>query len=253
MPLSILTLRVVLLYLLGLVICAVHHSQADSHIWRSGVRDYRWFTQRRPLQDTAEKKISYGRLVDPREPVQPAIYAPQMGLSRNYAIEPLRIETTIERPVPPVPVASSRPRAIPFGRDTFRFPSPVAPPSSAQSYSLYPQHLQAVVGNVSAIATGGAGEPSLAGSWPQLNPQEPPQRKQRPPQRVAGDSHFTGLLPTSTPLSDPATVEQGVQNTLLSTAVRSRPSGPRKPSASIRPRPPPLDLSLVSSHGELER
>jgi hypothetical protein len=254
-PSSLLTLRIVLSYLVGLVVCAVHHSEADSHVWRSGVRDYRWFTQRRSLQDPAETKLSYGRLVDPREPTgPPAIYAQQMGLTRNYSIEPLRINTTFERPVPPVPVASSGSQVIPFGRDTYRFPPPAPlPSSSSQPYSLYPQHLHATVGNVSAV-TPRVGEPSPpAGSWPRVNPQEPLQRKERPPHRAASDFSPIGVPAAASPPSNLETAEQRNQNAPLPSAARSRPSGPRIPSASQRPRPPPLDLSRVSSHNELER
>ena len=271
----------VLSYLVGLVVCAVHHSQGDSRVWCNGVRDYRWFTQRRPVEDAAEKNLSYGRLVDPREPSgPPTIYAQQMGLSRNYAIEPLkiettteprriettieplrvettveplRIETTIERPVPPVPTASSASRAIPFGRDSYRFPRPTPPSTSVQSYSLYPQHLQATVGNlpVAPIRAGGPSPPPT-GPWPRSNPQEP--LRKRPPQMAASGLSANQPPAPDPPPSNPEMEEQGVQGGSLSSAARSRPSGPRTPaSASRRPRPPPLDLSQVSSHNEPER
>lgn len=244
---------VVLFYLLGLVVCAVHHSQGDSHVWRSSVRDYRWFTQRK--QSEVETKPSYGKLVDPTEPSgQPTIYAQQMGLAKNYSVEPLKIDTNVERPVPPVPAASSRSRAIPFGTDSYRFPhNPPPPSSSVQSYSLYPQHLQATAGILPAVSVpAGAGErsPPPAGVWPRSNPQEPIRRKERPAQSSA--SKYSPNEPSSSQ-ANPEMAEQGVHNASLSSVGRGRPSGPRTPSTSQRPRPPPLDLSRVSSHPGPER
>ena len=200
--------------------------------------------QRKPSE--AETNLSYGKLVDPRESSgPPAIYAQQMGLARNYSIEPLKIDINIERPVPPVPVASASTRVIPFGRDASRFPhNPSLPSSSTQSYSLYPQHLQATSGILPVVpARAGERSPLPAGHWPRSNPQEPLRRKERP-----STSNFSSNDPPVTGFSqsDPEMAERGAQSTSLSSPGRSRPSGPRTPFTSLKPRPPPLDLSRVS-------
>jgi hypothetical protein len=240
-----LNMRLVLSYLLGLVICAVYHSQGDNHVWRSGVRDYRWFTQRKQLE--VETKLSYGKLVEPGESAG-ILYAQQMGLTRNYSIEPLKLETTVERPVPPVPAASSRSRAIPFGRDSYRFPRKPTPASaSTQPYSLYPQHLQATVGIPPAVlARDQEPSPPPGGIWPRSNPQEPLRRKERPPQGSASKIYPNEPPVSIPPQSDSEMAEQGGYD--ASSAARPRPSGPRRPSTSQRPRPPPLDLSRVSPY-----
>ncbi|KAF8488784.1 hypothetical protein JB92DRAFT_3015426 [Gautieria morchelliformis] len=235
-----------LTYLLGLVVCAVYHSQGDSHVWRSGVRDYRWFTQRKPLE--VETKLSYGKLVEPGES-SGILYAQQMGLTRNYSIEPLKLETTVERPVPPVPAASPGSRAIPFGRDSYRFPRKPTPTSaSTQPYSLYPQHLQATVGMLPAVlARDREPSPPPGGIWPRSNPQEPLRRKERQPQSSASKISSNEPHAFISSQYSPEMAEQGAHDA-SSSAARSRPSGPRRPSTSQRPRPPPLDLSRVSPY-----
>jgi len=245
-----LTSITLLSYLLGLVICAVHHSQEDSQVWRSGVRDYRWFTQRKPMQDPPDTAFSYGKLVDPKESAgpPPTIYAQQMGLARNYSIEPLKIESTIERPVPPVPAASSGSRPIPPSNDYRQVARPTPQPStSLDSYSLYPQHLQATVGSLPTVPPRASERsPPPAGPWPRTNPQEPLRRKQRPAPGAAPNLS-SNMIPTSVSApSGPEMAERGAQIASLSSAARSRPSGPRTPS-SHRPRPPPLDLSRLTS------
>jgi len=237
-------------YLFALVISAAYHNQEDSQVWRSGVRDYRWFTHRESLNSPLDTPFSYGKLVDSKEKSgpPPAIYAEQMGLGQTYSVEPLRIESSIERPVPPVPAASSGPRLISKDTNTRRAAPPPNP--ATDSFSLYPQHLQATVGGLPAVpARAGERTPPPAGSWPRSNPQEPFRRKQRPAPDAVPNPSSTVPRPPIPAQSEPEMAERDAQVAILSSAERSRPSGPRTPS-SHRPRPPPLDLSRLSSHTE---
>jgi len=233
-------------YLLCLVVCAVYHSQDNSHVWHSGVRDFHWFSQPKSSQNPPDAAFTYGKLMDPRDPNLPPIYARQMGLAKNYTVEPLSFTSTTvqlanptraEYPVPPVPAAPSDIRNMSQRIDDYRvtYPSPL-PPSS--QYSLYPQHLQSAVTPAIPPRAGGP-TPPPAGSWPRTKPQEPI-RKQR-------------LSQSSNKRTEPSTLTRGPemvrQNTQedpsLPSNARSRPSGPR--ILSQRPRPPPLDLSRLNS------
>jgi len=222
-------------YLLGLVICTVHHHHEDSNVWRSGVRDYPWFT---PAASLPTPVSSYGKLIDPREK-QPTngVYAQQIGLAATYSVEPLALDA---RPVPPPPVASIV-QNTQVRRAAPPPPPAAAAPTASNSLSLYPQHLQATVGQLPAIPGRVSGHsPPPAGSWPRSQPQEPLPRKQRPSPDAALSPAFR--FP---PARLDAPQEKTTRNT--SSAARPKPSGPRTTSTSSlqRVRPPPLDLSRV--------
>lgn len=241
-----LTAPPVLSYLLALVICAVHHNQEDRRVWTSGVRDFGWFTHRESLHTPHATSFSYGQLIEPKEVYgpPPAIYTRQIGLAPAYTVEPLRIESSRERPVPPVPAASHGHRLIAKDNGTRRAASDPHP-SAPNSLSLYPQHLQAAGGALPAVPARASGaSPPPAGSWPRTNPQEPARRKQRPaPGPGAARSASSAAAPAA-PVSaraKPETADAG--------AARSKPSGPRTPSTR-RHRPPPLDLSRLSTQDE---
>ncbi|KAF8580914.1 hypothetical protein K439DRAFT_268886 [Ramaria rubella] len=225
-------------YLLGLVVSAVHHSQADSNVWRSGVRDFQWFTQRKVTYDLPRSTPSYGKLSEPKiSSGPPPIYAQQMGLPVNYFIEPL----TIQRPMPPILVATSGSQII---ANEYSHARPATPPApSPYQYSLYPQHLQATVGvlpNLSSRASGSS--PPPAGIWPRSNPQEP-----KPKRHAHGSAPNLSASVVIVPDSPgPRKAGRRGQSEPMLSAARSRPSGPRM--SSQRPRPPPLDLSSLTKN-----
>ncbi|KAF8522215.1 hypothetical protein BU17DRAFT_87315 [Hysterangium stoloniferum] len=247
-------------YFMGLVICAVYHSHEDGSVWYSGVRDYRWFAPSKSHQDLSDS-FSYGKMVEPKEvSTVPPIYARQMGLTKGYTVEPLRIETNlaasrpahwVEFATPAGPVTSAEPLNFPqrteFNHNISQGPSAPAPvhsshSHSSHSHSLYPKHLQStVVPQVLPTRTGGS-TPPPAGSWPRSNPQEPIRRSK--PRTNTGDSFTPSLGLPQAPA--PATKAPEMAPQVPPEMARPRPSGPRTLSTQRpRPRPPPLDLSRL--------
>lgn len=250
-----------LTYLLGLTICAVYHNQQDSHIWQSGVRDFQWFTRQKSAGNPPEAAFTYGKIVDPREPSYlPPIYAQQIGLSRGYVVEPLRVDPSAEYQRPTAEVKPPLQHATSLRRD-FKFPAPPTPvavkparlridtavdppnpssnanatrPNANAHYSLYPQIVQALSGQVAQPPPHDAPTPPPIGEWPRSNPQEPLRRKPRP---VQGASQSQSHQAISQEMSSARP---------LPPVSRPRPGGPRH-SSSDRHRPPPLDLNLSYS------
>ncbi|GJJ12075.1 hypothetical protein Clacol_006316 [Clathrus columnatus] len=229
-----------LLYLLALVGSSTYHSQDNTNIWNTGVRDFKWFTKHKQipkqLSPASEPSFMYGRLTDPannvRAPVPP-IYAQQMGLAKDFRIEPLRIPNLPQIATPPnvdlptVPAAATtylgrmdsyNSRGTPIVLRTHTIPS------------LYPEHLQSTRAPVNPRLLTGSGEhsPPPAGYWPRKNPQEPlrPKHSKRKPRTQSADEIATG----------------GEEQQQLDS--RSRPTGPR--TIAPVPRLPTLDITRTS-------
>lgn len=240
-----------LAYLLCLVISAVYHAQDNNSVWHTGVRDFQWFTTQNKTPQTPltrEHSLTYGRLVAPPKSVLPSrltlppIYAQQMGLTKDYQIEPLRVPPfpQIATPPnddlahPPAPVAaylnrvaSYNSRMNPGGIGS----TPTAFPTQTV-LSLYPGHLQSTTAPVNPPKIDSESSPP-AGHWPRKNPQEPlrPKHSRRKPRTYSRDDTAVA--------ANPDTGED--QNW----TERPRPTGPR--TSLPRPRPPPIDFASIQS------
>lgn len=144
--------------------------------------------------------------------IQDGILSYRSGLSLEYEIEHFQPGTRpIVRPEPVFAIEEKH------QRPTVVSPH-VASPIPAE-HSLYPEHMRAALGSMGVReppnALGPSAQvPSPAGNWPLLNP---------PARHLGNRRKGSGDPSASHPLMPPT--------------LRSRPAGPRRPSASYAPRP----------------
>jgi hypothetical protein len=203
-----------LIYLLALLICSVLHMHDNPRIWMSGVRDVDWFAS------------------SPRQ-IKSAPSTPVLPIFRQHSNQNVTLYTVSAQPAaivtrPAVFAEVVHPKVAPV----FTTPAPAITrqtissnrPLPASTPSLYPQFVQPLVQARAAVAV----EPVPTRQWRRsTSPTPVPQREPSSPTSPSRVDPRTGLKPLLMQSSSP---------------TRTTPLGPRP-----KPRPPPLDLSGLSS------
>lgn len=252
-----------LAYLLFLVVASVYHAQENHRIWRCGVRDYQWFTTPKTMTPMTPPIPQF---LPTAPPVLPPVrtrttrttrttrnkrtsYAQQIGLTKGYRVEPLRIPNlpqiatppAIDLPPPPAPVAAYLNKVYQYTsrNDDSREDQGITPPTPILLNtpivpSLYPHHLQSTAAPVNPPRASDDPSPPPAGEWPRRNPQEPlrPKHSKRRPPR--------GQSRSSADLIAGGSSQQQPDNPASRSLTRL--TGPRVISVAPRPRLPPLDI-----------
>jgi hypothetical protein len=168
-------------------------------------------------------------------------------------------------PIPPLPFTA------PYQYKTQRVPDPQIP----RQFSLYPQHVQAAMAQTSSataqprITQRGPSPPPL-GNWPRVDALSQPVYSK--PHKSSLNSHtprapgtHTGRITRTEPVDAPVMVKAfsppvtamsppSIPPLAFTVPARSRPSGPRSHANSREwSRPPPLDLSGISTLTERSR
>jgi hypothetical protein len=226
-------------YLILLTASAHMNQKENPQVWHCSVRQV----------FSVDTRIYRAGLVSPTLPSfvkkpPPSIVAPQprhppsqainTGLSPDYGIEYFRPQT--ERPIPPVPAAPPPQHQVQNTRE-------------ATATLFYPQHVQQTIRSqpltapVNALATrqtrAPANSPPPLGNWPRADVISQPARSKREAPRRFILTPAVAPQTSSNPRTPPksATLPQS----------SSRPTGPRSGRLN-GPRPPPLDLSGISTH-----
>lgn len=226
-----------------LVISAILQSQQNHRIWQCSVRKFPAsvtcgrlssqpsspslprFTPKAMVQAPSPRRLGVA-------PV--AMYPSRAGLSANYHIENSRPPSPPRNlPAPPIPVAASS-----------RYQSPRNVTDNYSGISFYPQHMQStLVSQPSRILPPTRPyqlppSPPPLGDWPRTDAVSQPLRIKRK----------NNLQPITVP---PPTAQAPIGRSPPNfSPSRSRPSGPRVRSSPKDNRPPPLDLSKVSTFRE---
>ncbi|KDQ60721.1 hypothetical protein JAAARDRAFT_559769 [Jaapia argillacea MUCL 33604] len=247
----------VLLYFIILVVSAIIHHQQNTHVWHSRVWDFPWFASHLSLKNLPElpspatkpragpRPLSLAA-PQPRRAVPAEIYSHRAGLDSQYEIEHYRPPTTIaERPVPPVPAAAPPQHMVQASRQAVALPS--VP-------SLYPHHMQSTMAPATRLPAlrsqthpQASSGPNPLGEWPRadiLTRARSDRRKGPPSSFQSTSTKATSRPPPSMAVSNQPT-----------SPTRPRPTGPRTRSSSSESqshRPPPLDLSNISSFRNMD-
>jgi hypothetical protein len=222
-------------YLLLLTISAYMHQKENPRVWHCSVRRFFNGDSRTYLADPISPSLpvffkkSPPSLAAP-QPRRPPIHTIQTfrsSPSPDTAVEHMR--QTGERPIPPIPAA------LPHHQ--------LQNTREATATSFYPQHVQPTILSQPTVAAAmkqlpshGVSPPPL-GDWPRADIISQPSRSKRDGPRP--------LILSTSPTSSPTSRSPN------STTPRSaRPAGPRTGrSGPINGgRPPPLDLSKISTH-----
>lgn len=240
----------VLAYLLCLIVSSVYHAQDNHKIWRSGVRDFQWFmTQKKPPPTPQFRSTAVSIPSPTRTRARRPSYAQQMGLTRGYRAEPLRVPNLpqiatpppVSLPSPPAPVAAYLSRVYQYvnNNNDERVDQGVIPPTpivlnTPTVPSLYPHHLQSTTAPVNPPRASNDPSPPPAGDWPRRNPQEPlrPKHSKRRPPR--------GQSRSSVDLMTAGSSQQ--QPDKAASRSSTRLIGPRVVTIAPRPRLPPIDI-----------
>jgi len=249
---------IMLAYLLFLMLSIISHYKTDPDVWHLGIRNLKWSETRQCLRSIPNSPVlsSFKNKAPvafaaplPRRPVPNAIYTHRVGLSSEYEIELFgdpcspSVEaftaspmTLIAPPALPPPARIHQHRSS--GVDAVE-PAP----------SLYPLSMQSHVSSHRKTPSL-PGTPSPLGEWPRLNALEQPTTTRS--NRVFPPTSFT--FPTTTRTSSelpPGETEPSSSSQNLLPRTR-KPSGPRSRTNSTESqhRPPPLDLSSISSFKE---
>lgn len=241
------------------------HQNEDASVWRATVCDFPWFATRQcirsapasPVMARFAKSKSPSLIVPKprRAPPQPLFIHGRAGLGSRVEIEHFTDVGSLESQ--PVPASSLH---------------VAAPPAAALSF--YPQHVQTTMqvpttyqSNSYSSANRGASPPPIR-NWPRRIGSEAPgertlseramQKQRAPPEPRRSDSDAssssqrTGRMRAPPPpplaLERTTTKESAAPSSAQTSPSRNRPTGPRTrtgsgPSAFVRPRPPPLDLT----------
>jgi hypothetical protein len=221
-------------YFVTLFVTTFIRQKTHPRIWHSNIRDLPSFGSLRlvsPSTPTLPRfKHNTPTIVAPK-PRHPAparlIYSYRSGLSSEYEIEHYNPSNQAASQVAP----------------SF----PAAPPPVTQGYSvasLYPQYMHSTLERQPLAASHtqpsqrhlpyDASPPPL-GDWPRANVLSQPPRKTK---RTPGDQFSSA--PDLTGVRSPPSQSR-------------RPSGPRRPSGSDGNRPPPLDLSQITTYNSRVR
>ncbi|KAF8894560.1 hypothetical protein BD779DRAFT_1501774 [Infundibulicybe gibba] len=229
-----------LAYLSLLAVSALIHARVDKNVWFANVKSFSWSNYPcRLASPPATPSLPYFRartpvIAAPRpqraHPVPEAIYSYRSGLDPQYQIEHYHppSPTSTERPYPPIPAAAPPHHQAESTRQAV---------DHTLAASLYPQYIQSSLvtqpppvqlqpvrsHNQASVPP----TPPPLGNWPHPNAvsQPMPSRRRNPANPVPA--------PSAAP---PSSIN------------RSRPTGPRRRSSSSGDmRPPPLDLSLIST------
>ncbi|KAL0947023.1 hypothetical protein HGRIS_013167 [Hohenbuehelia grisea] len=279
-------------YFCFLTVSAFVHQRKDPKVWMRNVASVEWSDSRRKLASAPSSptlprflKKSNSTTVPgivaprPRRVIQPDIYAYRSGLSMEYEIEHYNPATS------PAPRPSNEQQPQP---QMLAFPAAAAPPllgrnpsyqAAAQpslTTSFYPQYMQSALSSQDPrsmpvftqppTSTSTSTQPTPAsppplGDWPRRDAITQPLRtKRRPPPPLEPEA---GASSSSAPASRPVPVAAASSpprvTSPMSHQSRTRLSGPTGPRTRTRStsngvnRPPPLDLSDISSHNERRR
>jgi hypothetical protein len=244
-------------YFLLLVITASLHARIDYRVWHRPVRHFNWPELPDTEESTESSKSSTTGLRSPMSIVAPkprrivpaALFAYRRPTSSEYRIDPF-----FHRP-PTVHVIRPPPTAVPPPQMTQQ------PQNSYWGYqasAFYPVHVQKTLAShpyVTQVPPRTHDIPSTPpplGDWPRADAVSQPRRQKRQP--APPPLSPPEVLYSSGPISAPYNVETpALPPPVALVSPRSRPSGPRSRSRSQTgdwTRPPPLDLSKVSSFGE---
>jgi hypothetical protein len=242
-----------LAYFQLLFISALVYARTDPRIWNRAVRHFVLSDvpdSAAPLASEPYKRRSFMSIVAPRprRPAPSALYAFSGGFGNDdeHNAEPsdMRRHSSHRSILPPLPAAPAPQHMVQRAREA----------TVAQVSSFYPQHVQVAIAvsptNMQPIKRLEASPPPL-GDWPRIDALSQPVRGQ--PRKTPRSSR-TGQNSRSSPSKYAVTTVPLVPPAALTIPARSRPSGPRAREASRDwNRPPPLDLSNISSFGDRRR
>jgi hypothetical protein len=266
-------------YLSLLLILSCVKNDRDRKVWFAGVKTYPWIESVKILDsapNTPSKPMFRSKT--------PVIYAPKPqrtaapilayrgGIGSEYEIEHFKPSDNAEagpsylKPVPPVPVPTL---------DHFQFPRPLPQqpeqmPQPVFSTPFYHSSVNRVIDSqpgapqpppsaqLAQVRRLPPSPPPL-GDWPRLDATSKPRTKRKPLPMPQAEPPPSGPPQPSLRQSGPYVRPLQINavgpmgpSTIPSQSRRSRPSGPRirRPSEddATRSRPPPLDLSKISSH-----
>ncbi|KAH8117355.1 hypothetical protein DFH11DRAFT_1004863 [Phellopilus nigrolimitatus] len=255
------------LYFFLLASFAIAHQKENNGVWRAGVREFPWFETKQSLRSAPTSPIMsrFGRakspslaVPTPRRPPPHFVHG-RAGLDSRVEIEHFTdVASLEEQPLPPAPAALA--------------------PTAPNALAFYPQHVQSTMKNVPTYlrqhlllltylvplpnpsATGRGHSPS-AQTAPSRSAPRRSSAHAAPPSRqgsgASSNSRKSGRSKAPPPLTleRSATRAAGVLPAMPSPS-RSRPTGPRTRSGSssfVRPRPPPLNLTLEGSTPHVQR
>jgi len=226
-------------YFLLLVISVILHHKRDRRIWQHTVRNFPWSAScdhlssepPSPILPRITPKSSTVLAPTPRRAAPVAMYSHRAGLSLDYHIEYYKPPLPLtNQPAPPAAVAPMRNHPQRTRNATENYPGASFYPHYIQP-SLISQPPRTLPPNRQQLPP----SPPPLGDWPRADAVSQPLRIKR----NNASQHMT-----VTPPSTEATV--GVP--------RPRPSGPRRRSNSTGDnRPPPLDLSKITTFKERRR
>jgi hypothetical protein len=223
-------------YLLLLTISAYMHQKENPRVWHCSVRRFFNGDSRTYLADSISPSLPNFLKKSP-----PSFAAPQPRRPPIHTIQAIRstpspdsvLEKATERPIPPIPAA------LPHHQ--------LQNTREATATSFYPQHVQlsqpAVAPVMKQLPSHGVSPPPL-GDWPRADIISQPSRSKR-------DGPRPLILTTSAIATTSANSSPNSRTSPSSATPRSaRSSGPRtgRSGPSNGARPPPLDLSKISSH-----
>jgi len=235
-------------YFLLLLISAIVYAKRNPRIWHQPVRHFELPESTNSVESaptstsglTNRKSFMSIKAPRPRRVVPPALFAHRQATSSEFKIEPFHIRPLSTHIIRSPPVAA-------FPQQMVQNTRPVA--AGYQASSFYPAHMQTTLASlpIGSLPTARIRDlppsPPPLGSWPRLNAVSKPLHEKRQQAPLAS--------------LQVRTVTQDVSSGAMSPpAARTRPSGPRSRSRSQTgdwTRPPPLDLSKLSSFGERSR
>lgn len=225
-------------YLLLLTISAYMNQKENPQVWQCSVRQF--FSNDTRIYRAGLVSPALPRFVknsspsivapQPRRPPQ-VIYSHKSGVvAPDYGTDQFRQQA--QRPIPPVPAASPPQHQRQNTRD-------------ATATVFYPKHVQS---NMQSYPTArmqlSGGSPPPLGDWPRADVITRPSRSKREPPRTLI------LSPSSAPSSVVSPNSKRTPNSATVPRISSRPNGPRtgRRGAPNGNKPPPLDLSKISTH-----
>jgi hypothetical protein len=267
-------------YFLLVFISAVVYSRTNPRIWNRALRHFSVSdmpdSAAPPLSSLPRKRKSLVSIIAPRPryAAPPSLYAFSNGFGseddqRNMAESSRAPHRTSHRQVPPLPTTPPQRYMVQRARE-----SQAALPVS----SLYPQHVRAAMADTATrrmeplptlaqwSSSPSPPPPQPLGDWPRLDVLSQPVRGKVRKSSMNVHTKYTTAgkdgsrtVPTSTTVHAKMSMTTtmaapSVPPLALTVPSRSRPSGPRSHANSRDwSRPPPLDLSKISSYAEKSR
>lgn len=217
-------------YLLLLLCTITARQKRDPAIWHSNIREFcdsetRHFISSTPVSPVLPRfNAPILDIVSPKPRLPPSAYPHRAGMGPEYDIQ--YFTPTPERALPPI---------VPVTQHIQRTRSTVAHPVAVPLPSLYPQHLQSKLPLQPQRGPPASSTPPPLGNWPRADAVSQPIHSK---QRAAP----AGPSATSPPAGESASAP-------APTSVSTRSQGPRRKRTSSGEiqRPPPLDLTKISS------